>query len=200
MKPATPSEFTASDIEVITGISIDAQKDMRKRMAKAGLPPLGTLRGHWRYGWIDVCFLKLIEELKNLGLSLDNSIELVLREGADRHSLHHVFSAHLVGFNVAPDVIMYVPLERSGWTLRAVVSVRFEGNRPVGGDPNIPPREIFEENPHSVSVLAINISRLFRLLREHIEQLDSFLEDLRQYKIALRREWNVGEDAGDAEV
>lgn len=194
---STHSEFTAAEIEVITGINIEAQKDLRKRIAAGGLKPLGRLHGHWRYTWSDVCFLKLFEAVKGAGLTVDNALEFVLRREADmegmrlRSELARVIAAHLVGFTLQRDVCLYIPIEQHGWSTHAVMHVQFDEARPIGGMPSDIDL-IFAQNPSCVRVAVVNVSRVVRQMIEHIERMEELLADLERHRQVLKVAFDAG--------
>lgn len=184
-------EFTAADIELITGINIEAQKDLRKRIAALGVKPLGHLRGHWRYSWTDLCFLKLVEAVRGAGLTVDNALEFILRRESDvqgmrlRSELGRVIAAHLVGFPLARDVCLYIPIAAHGWSTLAIMPVEFDESRPIAGRA-VELDLIFSQNTDCVHVAVVNVSRIVRQMIDHIGRMEPLLSDLERHRQTLR--------------
>lgn len=180
-----PSEFSAADIEIITGISVDTQKDWRKRIGRAGLPPLGRLRGHWLYSWADICLLKLVEEVKSSGLPVDNALELVLRDGdgSIRRDLSLVVAAHLVGYDVNPPALWLIPIERHGWSLASELAVEFDGRRPVAGTP-VDLADLFDRHRSCSRIAVINVSLLVQDIIRHVSEIAPLADELDRLRSA----------------
>lgn len=177
--------FKAADVEVLTGISIEAQKGWNKRSEKLGLDRLGEGNGHRNYNLVDLCFFVLIELLKSRGVQLNEALSGALsrESSADvapryidacsdiRMRLASVFATHIVELPVDTDVMLYVPMQGQHhvptWFLSALPS---EAHAGVGGvDPAISLDAVYDAVLAADNVISVNVSRLARRLIEKLQ-------------------------------
>ncbi len=191
--------FKAHEVEIITGISVDTQKDWNKKIKAMGLPPLGEGTGHRIYSLDDVLFLELIQLLKTRGLTVPNALCIMLQETSDarreyehpathdiRQRLFAVFATHIVGFEVETDVMLYLPMSGTEpWSSLVYLSAKsLPGSaRVVSADPEVTLERVLSVRPFTDDhALCINVSlmtrRFLQQYREHGEGLLTHLDDI----------------------
>lgn len=178
--------FKAHEVEIISEISVDTQKDWNKKIKAMGLLPLGEGNGHRVYSLVDILFLELIQLLKVRGLKVQNALSVVLEDAREenrdlehpatldiRQRLAAVFITHIVGFKLDSDVMFYVPMIGvEPWTSKVYLSARtFEGSpRVVSADPDVTLESVLALRPLADHALCINISSMTRRFIENYKQ------------------------------
>ncbi|MFN7124772.1 MAG: hypothetical protein ACK4M8_02740 [Allorhizobium sp.] len=195
--------FKAHEVEIITGISVDTQKDWNKKIKAMDLAPMGEVNGHRVYSIIDVLFLELIQLLKARGLTVVNALSLVLEDTSERRRefehpatydirqrLAAVFITHVLKFKTESDVMLYVPMiGMEQWVSTGYLSARtFPGSqRVVSADPEVTLEKALALRPLSDHALCINVSLMTRRFIEEYEQVgfDDLFGDLETAAAAI---------------
>ncbi len=187
--------FKAHEVEIITGISVDTQKDWNKKIKAMGLPPLGKGSGHRSYSLVDVLFLELIQLLKTRGLTVANALSAVLEDTPDAHReyrhpatrdlrqrLAAVFATHIVEFPLDSDVMLIIPMSGvEQWSSLFYLSAKtMPGSaRVLGADPEITLERVLSLSPVADHALCVNVSLMTRrFLKRYREHGEGLLKDL----------------------
>ncbi|NSX87924.1 hypothetical protein G6L86_20150 [Agrobacterium tumefaciens] len=203
MHASTPrSHFKAADVEIITGISVDVQKDWQKKISAMSLPALGQGNGHRLYSYVDLFFFRLVDVLKTRGVPVSLALTGCLYRDDDmdsasgmrhpasldiRDRLFTAFATHLLGFETNSDITLFVATSGPSvsdftWFLSCLAE---PGKPATGADPDITLESIFEIRPSADHVIAVNISALVRRMLDHIKQMEPLLDDLDAASLGL---------------